>query len=592
MAHPLAPTPTAGAEPTLRSAYLPPSVNAPGVNIRPTSPPPPAAPREPEIHVPSAAFVDAPFVSRRVQRRERPRRRVIAAPGAIDPLSGALTGEPFASSAAPAREASSTAGVAAYATSLDSILHQRESSDAHPSELAPSVRAAAAPEPELGPVRDVRLAPASVAGVFTIELWRDEAPPATDTRSIGSGSAGPTHHRVTRSIADFVWLEARLHAQYDGVIVPHLPPMGLRGRLMYGFVYEAERLRGLQRFVALLCAHPALAHVDETVAFLGDRGAETWLATRRLPLHQKRNVVLAGAGAGGGTGDAGNVDLQRLGAFRLWQAGRRVDRGVGWFLNREEQTVHQSAEDRALERLQRYVRDLRMALGKLRAASKAESVARSACIDRTAALQAAFRTLGAGENGVFGELMQAMHIGDSALDTTRAQADRLLQDVLFDYETRVASAQRLVERRCGEREAYAYAVESYAALRARLEALTSSVWDAGAEQSQPSDLRHLHAQLENAKDMLSNAQRQYRLVDRSTNDELRRLRVNMQSAVLHALKSVAANRAIHHAAVSECWSNVARSIDRLQEDDALRADIFASSNARTTPNDARTITQS
>lgn len=587
--HPLAATPASDAEPTLGSAYA-----ATTTTTSPPSSPPSSVPRNPPLS-PRSVLDEEPLPVQFISRRRRGGSaipRVIAPAGGMDPLTHALREQE------PPPPPPPPAG-AAYATALDT-LEQQPSSEKAVTSGAGELGIGAGKvtiSPVRGPVVDVRVQADTVAGVFSVETWREEpaeqaeggnvrnqsnVPPSPSTSSV-SGTGALEYMRVTRSIADFVWLEGRLRARYDGVIVPHLPPMGLRGRMMYGFMYEMERLRGLHRFVALLCAHPMLAHVEETTAFLGDRGHNAWIAARRRQLERTRSVALGEERGPGGT-------LRQWGAFRMWQAGRRLNRGVGWFLNREQETVHLSAEERALERLQSYVRDLQRSLRNLRSASKTGADASNACSARYADVQRALRVLGEKEGGGFGQLLKGVRLVEdlearsdheaeiAAILGGSAGADRLLDDVLLDYETRAVSAQRLVQLRCDEREAYEYAVENYAALRARWEASTSSVWDnrggdGDADLETTAELRALQTQLAAAADTLTKAQRQYQQVDRSTNDELRRLRTHLHTELLGALRGVAHERAKQHAAMRDGWLRLSASIDDVEEDESLRAGV-------------------
>lgn len=451
-----------------------------------------------------------------------------------------------------------------------------------------------------GQVTEVQLRPGNHAGMFIIETWREESngleSDDNTSRSYGvlssASSTGASECiQVMRSIADFVWLEGRLRAKYDGVIVPHLPPMALKGRLLYGFAYETERLRGLHRFVSLLVSHPSLAHVDETLAFLGDRGSNTWKLVRRRPLEHTRTFVAVQNDENAGTGGI----IRQWGAFRVWQAGRRINRGVGSFLNRDvsqNNNDHLSAEEKALERLQSYVRDLRTSLHETRNAAKEAAEASTNCVHKYGDVQRALRSFGVKEGGIFGELLRTITLvneegvgevrseeSSSAAATGTASsvpaglvertADQILDDVLMDYETRAVSAARLVQLRCDEREAYEYAVENYATLRERWEASTSSVWDnnnnnngnSNSEDADTSDLRELQTKLGTAAETLAKAQRQYQLVDRSTNDELRRLRTHLHGELLLALRAVAAERAAAHAAMRDAWIQLTARID-------------------------------
>lgn len=581
--HPLAATSVSSSERQQRDAYAapptPPSPPRTPASTSPPSSPTPAAPiarpaRAPPLRSDPASSDEVPFVARRARHTH-----VIIA--GDDPLSDALRARERACSPPPP-----PAG-AAYAPAADAPEPTAvETPAAAP--LPPRAAAAAAAAAgraaraavRVHTARDSHSAP--VPGVFVVSSARDAPKPdgEQDTSSPESDNETPpdarTRTRVSRNVADFVWLEQRLRARYDGVIVPHLPPMALRGRLIYGFAYETERVRGLERFLAHVVAHPVLSRVEETTAFLGDGGPAAWTRARNSPLLPPPAAATIESADDG----APLAAFKRWGAFKFWQAGRRVNKALVWFLNRDSQETERfSAEQKSLERLGTYVKQLQNALRDTRVASRGIADVRHHTTNRATELQRALHTLGDGEGGAFGALLRSIQLveeessdsrsegADSAdgassvgVDITQRAPERALEDLLRDYEVRAGDAQRLVALRGGEREAYEHAVEVYAQLRARWELSTSSIWD-GADASRPPAADGLYSQIVAAADTLAAAQREYQRVDRSTNDELRRLRAQLHAELLAGLRDVAHDRARSHAALRDAWLAAATAID-------------------------------
>ncbi len=144
--------------------------------------------------------------------------------------------------------------------------------------------------------------------------------------------------------------------------------------------------------------------------------------------------------------------------------------------------------------------------------------------------------------------------------------EKMLEEALVDYEARAAGAQRLVQLRCNEREAYEHAVEVYARLRNKWESQTSSIWDSSSASERPpsfpaADGHRLYAEICAAADALAAAQRQYQIVDRSTNDELRRLRKEMHRELCEALRAVAMDAAEQNRRYAQAWDNLAARVD-------------------------------
>lgn len=577
LSHPLANV-NATAEREQRTAYA--AQSTPTPPVLPPSPPPARAQRPP---LPASNPV--PFVARRAPPQTPP--RIV---GANDPLSGALRTQ-------PSGQTERTTAYAHTAIATDSDISTDAVAAPLPLPLPHEADAGAAVS--VRPARDTSAT--VISGVFVVHARGMDAqvPPSPTSSSVASSTPDDeTRICVSRNIADFVWLEQRLRARYDSVIVPHLPPMALRGRLLHGFAYEAERVRGLERFLAHVVAHPVLARVEETVAFLGAAGPRAWMAARSRPL-QRPPAPLIDA-----PNEMQNAPLsafRRWGAFKVWQAGRRVNKALVWFLNRDSQeTERLSAQEKQLQRLHTYVKQLQNSLHDTRMAARAIADARRHDAARAAQLQSALHQLGDSEGGAFGALLRAIHLVDAppppppvAIADARSENEEdaqstessatvevgttvdavtapevALEEMLRDYEVRAIDAQRLVKLRGGEREAYEHAVEIYAKLRARWELSTSSIWDGAQDDvARPAAGEALYAEIVAAADTLAEAQRQYQRVDRSTNDELRRLRTQLHDELLVALRDVAKDRADAHAALRDAWLTTAAAVDAHNDPD-------------------------
>lgn len=235
----------------------------------------------------------------------------------------------------------------------------------------------------------------------------------------------PPYYIVRRSIADFSWLEHTLQDRYEAVIVPSLPPMALAGRLQYGYAYDFERRRGLEKFVRRVATHVVLATVDEVLAFLGVLDEDTWHTIRRDSSRHQSVISSALFGLRNAEEDDPNPLqwISRWSSYKLWQAGRRLNKGIASFLERDNPVHPQRKQDTAdarLGRLKTYVDELGNSLEKLRRASSRAASARAEHVRSDDALGLALVSLGEKEGGQFGRLLQCVGIAQSVTTSTRA----------------------------------------------------------------------------------------------------------------------------------------------------------------------------
>lgn len=245
--------------------------------------------------------------------------------------------------------------------------------------------------------------------------------------------ADDRYHMVRRALADFTWLEQTLRQRYEALIVPALPPMALSGRLKYGYAYDYERRRGLERFLRRVVAHTVLSTVDEVLAFLGVLGEESWVSIR-CDVSPHQSVIasaLFGRRAPEDTGMDALQWLSRWGSYKMWQTGRRLNKGIADFLERSDPTQSARKEDTAearLARLKSYIDDLGASLAALRRAAARASQTRDDHARADDTLDDVLSSLGEKEGGQFGRILQAgldpaaKHVSISAAAGTASAA--------------------------------------------------------------------------------------------------------------------------------------------------------------------------
>lgn len=421
-----------------------------------------------------------------------------------------------------------------------------------------------------------------------------------------SPSQKQDYYHVKRSLADFSWLEERLRHRYQGVIVPSLPPMALAGRLRYGYAYDTERLRGLEKFLRRVANHPVLSTGDEVLAFLGATGGDAWRKIRLEPISHENSVTTA---LFGGVRDKSDTNtFGKLGFWGekfLWQAGRRVNKGLVWFLDRDSPSDSRKKEDSAearLERLHSYVQNLGTSLSTVRNAVQKVSTNRTQEMRGMSTMQSAIRELGEREGGKFGAYLQTIqleippfsdgwtdqqgdHLEEGLSDLRKRLsgsssarplgepnsailAARGVSDIFRDYEERAKGAQRIMNTRREEQDAYEHALSVYTKLRDHLESRAGSMWETApnAALSSGEGMEELVNKVSAASRRLANVRRHYQAVALSTTEELRRLRTEMHDDVCNALQDLAMELAWQHDAQARSWKAFAKTLVECRDD--------------------------
>lgn len=413
---------------------------------------------------------------------------------------------------------------------------------------------------------DVSIQPApavrgSAAGVYLVRSRRNWA---------ASSPQSDEYYTVRRSIADFYWLEERLRARYDAVIVPSLPQMSILGRITHGYAYDYERLRRLEAFLRRVATHAVLSTGDEVLSFLGATDEETWLNLRREPITHESSITSALFGS---RPDENPLSKLTHWSERMtWHAGRRLNKAVVWFLERDSDTQRRK-EDTAearLERLHRYVKELGESLSSVRRVADRVACNRAQEMRGVSNMQAAIHALGTREGGKFGVMLQgvALEVPEENESTEEPKPNsvaralppaRALDEVLAEYEERAQGAQRIMNARKEEQDAYEHALETYTTLRNKLEGRTGSMWEENAEQSSEG-FEELVDNVNVASARLAEVRKRYQAVAVSTTDELRRLRANMHEHISEALRLLATDYAKQHAAHASAWSLLAEQL--------------------------------
>eukprot|EP00178_Gracilaria_changii_P016484 TRINITY_DN473_c0_g1_i1.p2 TRINITY_DN473_c0_g1~~TRINITY_DN473_c0_g1_i1.p2 ORF type:complete len:656 (+),score=109.26 TRINITY_DN473_c0_g1_i1:6266-8233(+) len=510
---------------------------------------------------------------------------------------------------------------------------------------------------------DVTLFPAVAqrgvaAGIYLVRSRRNWAIVSTPTQD--------DYYLVRRSIADFLWLHDCLRARNEGMIVPLLPPLSFAGRVKHGYAYEHERLRGLQTFLRRVATHAVLSTREELLAFLGALGEEEWKKIRRESISHESSITSALFGS-----SADENAWHRFGHWGeklLWQTGRRFNKALLWFLERDgsEAAAEDSAEAR-VERLHQYVKDLGVSLSGLRHAAEKVHKQREAERNSAISMQNALHDLGRREGGKLGAQLEQVKLeipselecnsgrvwsndtgsvlnvdaggnaritpdrrlvgplqdpgisahvslgaqenvqssasdsmarprrvsfaadedspsdGDRPLTNGEAGGDqqlsgvtialpvaRVVDEVFRDYEERAKGAQRIMNARREEQDAYEHAVMVYTKLRDKLESRTGSMWDGKTEASNEG-LEGLKTEVHKASNRLKEIRERYKKVALSTTDELRRLRNDMHEDLCEALHGMAVEYTRQHTAQAEAWKSLSQSVNEFRRSSKINA---------------------
>lgn len=430
---------------------------------------------------------------------------------------------------------------------------------------------------------DVTVYPAQVergggAGVYIVRSRKNWAFGSDNPG--GSSSSADEYHHVRRSLADFAWLEERLRSRYEGVIVPSLPSMTIVGRLKHGYAYDIERLRGLERFLRRVATHAVLSTGEEVMAFLGATGEDSWAGIRREPISHESSIT--SALFGGAANDSNPWAKVGLWSEKvLWQTGRKMNKALVWFLERDSQSDGSRADsaEARLERLQAYVRELGISLAVLRQATRRASINRGREMRGVIGMQHALRKFGEQEGGKFGAFMEKLVLeieteqkdkeSESGRPVGGVSVDRVVDEVFKDYEERARGAQRIMDARREEQDGYEHAVAVYTKLRDRLESRTGSMWETvpngNTAAKSGEGLGELVNDVGAASARLAEVRRRYQTVALSTTDELRRLRGDMHEDLCRALQGMAEEFAEQHAAHARAWKRLAEVLAECRE---------------------------
>ncbi|KAI0564388.1 AH/BAR [Gracilaria domingensis] len=506
---------------------------------------------------------------------------------------------------------------------------------------------------------DVTLFPAAAqrsmaAGVFVVRSRRNWTIVSTPTQE--------DYYLVRRSIADFLWLHDCLSARNEGVIVPLLPPLSFAGRVKHGYAYEHERLRALETFLRRVATHAVLSTSEELLAFLGALGEDEWLKIRREAISHESSITSALFGSS--ADENAWHRLAHWGEKMLWQTGRRFNKALVWFLERDgSETLAEDSAEARVERLHTYVKHLGVSLAFLRHATEKVHKQREAERNCAVSMQNALRELGTREGGKLGSQLEQVRLeippeGElhfAAMSSANTSADpsgdarggaslvpanrvfgphldhgtsthnslgaqeklrrsppgskgysrrvsfapaerppssddgpvaggggggggdlsrngvqialpvaRVVDDVFRDYEERAKGAQRIMNARREEQDAYEHAVAVYTKLRDQLESRTGSMWDGRSEASNEG-LEGLKTEVNRASNRLKEIRERYKKVALSTTDELRRLRNDMHEDLCEALHGMAVEYARQHAAHAEAWTSLAQCVNEFRK---------------------------
>lgn len=198
-------------------------------------------------------------------------------------------------------------------------------------------------------------------------------------------------------------------------------------------------------------------------------------------------------------------------------------------------------------------------------------------------MQTAIQKLGQREGGPFGEILQnvILEIPFDTIDPDTSESTsgnfaalppyRTLDHVFQDYEQRAIGAQRIMQARREEQDAYEHALETYTKLRTRLESQTGSMWEETVRS--PNDrIDELVNRVNVAAEKLGEVRKRYQTVAISTTDELRRLRTSMHDDLTDSLRLVAEQYARQHTAHSHAWALFAKRLDEHRSSSIRRDD--------------------
>ncbi|KAJ8904887.1 hypothetical protein NDN08_001401 [Rhodosorus marinus] len=378
---------------------------------------------------------------------------------------------------------------------------------------------------------------------------------------------------VVRTIADFVWLDTRLRARYEGLLVPFLPNlMNAPLRIRLGDSYEEFRRFSLERYLHRVISHPVLGGTEEVQAFVGVDSSTQWKIIRSEQITSPGDEAIA-TSLGIRKEQHGMQQLLRWISYRFWQIGRRIDEGLDFLLKkgREEDALARDVTAKSLEQLRESFEALGQALTEIRRSLILTLETTDNHRKESAKVQKSIEKLGKVEGKEAKNLLALVADAFEPLEDTRLQetvhsrspvtpAESLLLEVLTDYVNMFQNVKNILGRRFTEREAYEHAATTYTKLRAKLEKREGS-WTTESRQQQPeksvADDKALREAVSNAATDLAEFRKHYQNVINVTFSELQRYRQSLETVLGSAFRNLADERVRYYKEKLQKWETIA-----------------------------------
>eukprot|EP00189_Rhodosorus_marinus_P007832 CAMPEP_0184752406 /NCGR_PEP_ID=MMETSP0315-20130426/43560_1 /TAXON_ID=101924 /ORGANISM="Rhodosorus marinus, Strain UTEX LB 2760" /LENGTH=597 /DNA_ID=CAMNT_0027231735 /DNA_START=71 /DNA_END=1864 /DNA_ORIENTATION=- len=378
---------------------------------------------------------------------------------------------------------------------------------------------------------------------------------------------------VVRTIADFVWLDTRLRARYEGLLVPFLPKlMNAPLRIRLGDSYEEVRRFSLERYLHRVVSHPVLGGTEEVKAFNGIHSSNQWKIIRNEQITSPGDEAIA-TSLGIRKEQHGMQQLLRWISYRFWQIGRRIDEGLDFLLKkgREEDALARDVTAKSLEQLRESFEGLGQALTEVRRSLILTLEATDNHRKETAKVQKSIEKLGKVERKETKNLLGLVAGAFEPVESTQLQetmhsrspvtpAESLLLEVLTEYVNMFQNVKNILGRRFIEREAYEHAVTTYTNLREKLEK-REGAWTTESRQRQPeksvADDKALREAVSNAATDLAEFRKHYQNVINVTFSELQRYRQSLETVLGSAFRNLADERVRYYKEKLQKWETIA-----------------------------------
>uniref|UniRef100_A0A7S2ZRR7 PX domain-containing protein n=1 Tax=Rhodosorus marinus TaxID=101924 RepID=A0A7S2ZRR7_9RHOD len=378
---------------------------------------------------------------------------------------------------------------------------------------------------------------------------------------------------VVRTIADFVWLDTRLRARYEGLLVPCLPNlMNAPLRIRLGDAYEEFRRFSLERYLHRVISHPVLGGKEEVKAFVGVDSLSQWKIIRSEPITSPGDEAIA-TSLGIRKEQHGMQQLLRWISYRFWQIGRRIDEGLDFLLKkgREEDSLARDVTAKSLEQLRESFEALGQALTEIRRSLILSLETTDNHRKESAKVQKSIEKLGKVEGKETKNLLALVADAFEPLESTQLQetvhtrspvtpAESLLLEVLTDYVNMFQNVRNILSRRFTEREAYEHASTTYTKLLAKLEK-REGAWTTDSRGQQPeksvADDRALREAVSNAATDLAEFRKHYQNVINVTFSELQRYRQSLETVLESAFRDLAHERVRYYKEKLQKWETIA-----------------------------------